>query len=314
MNTVHCECYNEVPHIRQSISKIIIRSDFINNALEVCTVHYAASYYNVIHCTLLQPRDGMQLHVEVLDFESDDVNNLIDRFVVEITNPVDTTSRRQTLAGTFGLASIDLTSRLQCAEDFYGPNCDVFCLQDCNIDRCAEATCMDGRVCVNGVLDYDCVCELGYTGLDCVTRVDLCNGVNCNFGSCSDEETFSVCVCYPGYMGQFCDVQQDGYELQVTLHSFNNPGGMCADTQCGQDYCCEGRACPNACEYHFSICQRPAGTPVSDARRVYQGDCDAFETMTSRIMENGTEFSHSIFGTPNPITLRGIRWVSHWTT
>ena len=53
-------------------------------------------------------------------------HELIDRFAINITSPVGSTSGRRTYSGVFGLAVIDLTIGLKCTEDFTGPNCDEF--------------------------------------------------------------------------------------------------------------------------------------------------------------------------------------------
>ena len=158
------------------------------------------------------------------------------------------------------------------------------------------------------ILNYTCVCEPGYTGPDCSTEFDVCMGVDCTFGSC--VEGVGSCMCDPGYTGQFCETQLDGYELQVTVHSFSNPAGRCADIACTTNPCCEAVACPNSCDYYFSLCQRPLGTPVSSAHLTNQGDCDTFNTIASRLISNGSSFTDSLFGTPNPIVLQGNEWVS----
>ena len=233
---------------------------------------------------------------------------LIDRFALDIPVPANSTIQRQSYFGIFGLADIDLSFRLECSENFYGINCDVFCLQDCNINHCAGVNCGENQRCVNEILNYTCVCEPGYTRPDCSTEFDVCMEVNCNSGSC--VAGVGSCTCYPGYTGQFCERRLDGYELQVTIHSFSNNNGRCADSQCGLNYCCERRPCPNSCEYYFSLCQRVAGTPVSTVRSVDQGNCMTVESNPSRTISDGSTFTDRVFGTPNPIILTGLIWVS----
>lgn len=46
------------------------------------------------------------------------------------------------------------------------------------------------------------MCNEGYIGGNCDIKVSNCK--NCVFGTC-DEKT-SVCMCYPDYQGQFCDI------------------------------------------------------------------------------------------------------------
>ena len=225
---------------------------------------------------------------------------------MEITNSVGSASQRQTYSGIFELADIDLSFTSECAENFYGANCDVFCLENCAIDHCAAVSCGQNQRCVNEILNYTCVCQPGYTGTDCATPFDPCTGVNCNSGRCQE----GMCVCDAAYTGQFCETRLDGFQLQVTIHSFSNPGGMCAERYCSRPTrCCEG-ACPSFCEYIFSLCLRPAGTPVSTLRIENEGNCDTFETITSRLIANGSTFTDRVFGTPNPIIFKGTEWVS----
>ena len=206
----------------------------------------------------------------------------------------------------FGLADINLSFTSGCAENFYGANCDVFCLENCAIDHCAVVSCGENQTCVTEILNYTCVCQPGYTGTDCATPFDLCTGVNCNSGRCQE----GMCVCDAAYTGQFCETRLDGFQLQVTIHSFSNPDGMCAERYCGPTQCCEG-ACPSSCEYIFFLCLRPAGTLVSTLRNANEGNCDTyFETIPSRPIANGLTFTYHVFGTPNPIIFQGTEWVS----
>ena len=97
------------------------------------------------------------------------------------------------------------------------------------------------------------------------------------------------------------------YELQVTIHSFDNPGRRCADTQC-PDGRCSGSL---MCDYYFSLCQRPAGTPVSYVRNQNEGNCSTL--VTSHQNSNGSNviFTHSEFNVSNPIAFSGELWVSY---
>ena len=98
-----------------------------------------------------------------------------------------------------------------------------------------------------------------------------------------------------------------GYELQVTLHSFDNPGRRCADKECRD--CCE-ILCDNSlkCSYYFSFCQRPAGTPVSYVPDQDQGNCSTL--VTSRQSSDGSNIAFTQFNISNPITFSVASWVS----
>ena len=70
----------------------------------------------------MQPSNGIQIHIEILEFELMYTDDLIDRFAVDVTGS--TTSATKTLSGVVGLAEIELSLRLQCTSNFYGPNCE----------------------------------------------------------------------------------------------------------------------------------------------------------------------------------------------
>ncbi len=72
-------------------------------------------------------------------------------------------------------------------------------------------------------------------------------------------------------------------QLLVTLHSFSNPEGKCADTLCTKSQgCCEGTCPQDRCHYYLHYCQRVTGTPVSYERVTYQGNCSALNTTRER--------------------------------
>ena len=102
------------------------------------------------------------------------------------------------------------------------------------------------------------------------------------------------------------------YELLLTFHSFNNHNGRCADDEvCNAATCCEGHPCPNPCNYFFSLCLRPAGTPVSMVHDDGQGNCSALTTGTlQRRISDGMSFTDSVFGISNPIILSGTLCIS----
>ena len=94
------------------------------------------------------------------------------------------------------------------------------------------------------------------------------------------------------------------YRLQVTIHSFSNPAGMCAERVCSSTRCCDG-GCPASCHYFFSLCLRAAGTPVSTLRVKNGGNCSALATNSSiNKISDDTTFTEDVFGTPNPIVLQ----------
>ncbi len=120
----------------------------------------------------------------------------------------------------------------------------------------------------------------GYTGTNCMSDINECADVNCNNGRCVDEFNSFQCNCDRGYTGTFCETLLDGYELQVTIYSFINPGDRCSGINsiydCSQ--CCDNPCNTMGCHYFFSYCLRPAGSQVSYARTEYQGNCASINT------------------------------------
>ncbi len=263
----------------------------------------------------------MQIFFEFVDYDSNRLrDDLIDRFAINVTLPVGTSTDRETYSGIFGFATVNISFTLECAENFYDRNCDRFCNESCtcgpgltgpfcttSIDDCANVTCGENQRCVDGHLTSSCVCEPGYTGPDCLVDINECAGVNCNFGTCEQGIGSFTCVCTPGYTGELCERRLDSYQLQITINSVGNPEGRCADIECNQtinETCCDTNACPQRnCEYYLHYCQRSMDTPVSYERTEYQGNCTAINTLSERHDVDSFTFTYTT------LTLSGPKWV-----
>lgn len=81
--------------------------------------------------------------MEIIDHD-DNPDELIDRFAINVTTPFNATTGRKIYSGIFGYAEIDMTVTILCTENFYGPDCDLFCPENC-------------------------ICESGFTGQLCET-------------------------------------------------------------------------------------------------------------------------------------------------
>jgi hypothetical protein len=60
---------------------------------------------------------------------------------------------------------------------------------------------------------YNCTCTFPYTGSMCERMLSLCDFINCNQGKCiaSGSENFNAtCICDPGYIGQYCNLRNQG--------------------------------------------------------------------------------------------------------
>ena len=133
-----------------------------------------------------------------------DQDELIDRFAINVIS-ANNFSSVGVYTGVFGFAEIELSFERVCAENFYGPRCEVFCVENCDVD-CEEVNCNNGT-CIQGIGSITCVCEPGFTGTDCSTDIDECEGVDCNNGVCMDGINTFTCVCDLDATGELCIIR-----------------------------------------------------------------------------------------------------------
>ena len=82
---------------------------------------------------------------------------------------------------------------------------------DVNIDDCASNPCQNNGLCTDDVNGYSCICEPGFTGKSCQHTVDFCAEDPCkNGGTCTNEEDGFKCICRPGFSSSpTCDTEND---------------------------------------------------------------------------------------------------------
>ena len=90
-----------------------------------------------------------------------------------------------------------------------------------------ENPCNGRGVCVDGVNNFVCECDSGFTGNECQGNIDDCTGVNCSgHGQCVDGVNSYYCTCDPGYTGEKCEVNINECE---TMNVTCSGRGLCLD-------------------------------------------------------------------------------------
>ncbi|XP_062582966.1 sushi, nidogen and EGF-like domain-containing protein 1, partial [Saccostrea cucullata] len=98
------------------------------------------------------------------------------------------------------------------------------------VDECASSPCVHGN-CSNEYLYYECICDPGYTGVNCEIDINECQSSPCVHGNCSDLINHYTCQCYAGYTGTNCEIDIDECASSPCIH------GNCTDRVNG--YTCQ---------------------------------------------------------------------------
>ena len=73
----------------------------------------------------------------------------IDRFPINLLLDVSSSfTQRRTYNGDYGIATFDLSFKLDCSENYYGVNCDVFCAGVEGVSTCdseGNVVCVDSN-------------------------------------------------------------------------------------------------------------------------------------------------------------------------
>ena len=102
--------------------------------------------------------------------------------------------------GTYGYGTVSVATSVQCAESYYGDQCQF-------VNKCEQDSieCSGLGKCVAVMDTYVCNCDLGYTGMYC-EMTDYCSGQNCSMrGACQNEQSSYHCICGPGFTGNDCE-------------------------------------------------------------------------------------------------------------
>lgn len=72
------------------------------------------------------------------------------------------------------------------------------------LDPCASQPCSHGT-CTISASTWMCVCEPGWTGIECKDSINECLSNPClNAGVCIDDVNSYHCICLTGYTGTYC--------------------------------------------------------------------------------------------------------------
>ena len=190
----------------------------------------------------------------------------IDSIPVDINITVGTRISEREYVGSAGLARINVSFGVRCAEDFYGADCLTECTDfvscaECglsgytgtfcqiDIDDCIDVICNNGS-CIDEVNDFYCECDAGYTGEYCLENIDDCENVNCNNGDCIDEVNGFHCECDAGYTGESC--------LDADINDCENVGcnnGVCINEVNGFHCECDAGYIGESCLTNIDDCE-----------------------------------------------------------
>ena len=256
----------------------------------------------------------MQFYLELLALPS---NDLIDRFAINLSVPVNSTIDQMVYDGIFGMASVELSFIVRCtasmmdcgncAHGFTGNECET------RINSCVGIVCEGDKLCMDGT----CVCAPGSTGVNCSTDVNDCLGVDCSGrGECVDQLNSYTCQCEFPYTGPLCELQISGYELLVTIRSYSNPTNRCAGCM-PPNLCCDSNCTTGLCDAYFYLCTRrvmPVTFNTLHSEIGVQGDCTIGPFSTprqDRNRNNATFMGSDVLGLPNPVIFTSIPSVSN---
>lgn len=172
---------------------------------------------------------GIQLYLLIQDaliaFNGFSQVVLIDSVAIDIDIQVGTSSEAMLYMGNAGIAMVNASLEVRCAENFTGWDCLKLCPEfqsctECGLPEFAGEYCQVSNECAcnapsmqcvrasNG--SFVCVCETGFTGEDCETRIDYCVNVTCSEnGHCRNSLGGFSCLCEQGYTGIWCEAEID---------------------------------------------------------------------------------------------------------
>ena len=154
----------------------------------------------------------------------------MDFITVDHNLSVNQTSQRRNHTGFHQFVNMDLTITALCARNFQGADCTEcrpgITGPNCDeVDFCFYVTCSGNGQCADGPNTFTCICYPGFTGNYCQLNINDCVGVNCSGnGVCVDGADSFTCSCNTGFTGDSC---QTNINDCVGVNCSGN--GVCVD-------------------------------------------------------------------------------------
>ena len=135
-----------------------------------------------------------------------------------------------------------------------------------NIDECGSNTCAAGATCMDGIDHFTCLCPPGFTGLTCSDSIDECASQPClNGGTCVEDEVAGFeCLCLAGSTGTLCETP---FDLCTLTPCFNN--GTCTGTDGGFECACPPGWTGRQCQFPLSVSTKLASCGFDGATDVF---------------------------------------------
>jgi hypothetical protein len=87
-----------------------------------------------------------------------------------------------------------------------------------DFDDCAKVECNNGT-CVNEENAHTCNCDAGYSGDTCENNIDDCLEIICSNGAtCQDLVDDFKCLCPPNYFGKLCNSRNDACASNLCIN------------------------------------------------------------------------------------------------
>ncbi|RDD45648.1 Deleted in malignant brain tumors 1 protein [Trichoplax sp. H2] len=133
--------------------------------------------------------------------------------------------------GKYWLKNVDCvgteSSLTQCEIGSYDAQCSSSSavMLECTTDACDSSPCSFRGTCqlVNGSVDaYTCVCQAGYTGPTCSSKIQCSTNPCGQQATCINQNYGFSCLCPPGFHGKNCSEKATDGDVRLTTPQGNN--------------------------------------------------------------------------------------------